>query len=157
VKLTDPAVRWLLACPSRYTRSVSWRHRISLVLLLLLTALPVSGTVCAMLCDSAATTRAAAHHASGKSCDDDQATTPSSGPQMRGGTAGHDCSDHDAAMREAATTTATRADSVPEPSLLVAVPVHDAISNLPEADAVFDYRTPPGSTPPTASPLVLRV
>ena len=67
------------------------------------------------------------------------------------------CSDHDAAMREAATTTAARADSVPGPSLLVAVPVHDSISKLTDSDAVFDYRTPPGSTPPTASPLVLRV
>ena len=141
---------------SRYTRNVSWRHRISVVLLLLLTALPVSGTVCAMLCDSAAATRATAHHASGKPCDDEQATTPSPGPQMRG-TAGHDCSDHEAAMREAATTTATRADSVTGPSLLVAVPVHDSISNLTDANVVFEYRTPPGSTPPTASPLVLRV
>ena len=135
---------------------MSWRHRISLVLLILLTALPVSGMVCTMLCDSAAATSAAGHHASGKPCDDEQAPAPSSGPQVRG-TAGHDCSDHDAAMREAATTTATRADSVSGPSLLVAVPVHDSISNLTDSDAVFDYRTPPGSTPPTASPLVLRV
>jgi hypothetical protein len=134
---------------------VSWRHRISLVLLIGLTALPVSGSVCAMLCDSAAVTRAAAHHASGKPCDDEQATSPSSGPQMRS-TAGHDCSDHDAAMRQAATTTATRADSVAGPSLLVAVPVHDSISNLTASDS-FDYRAPPSSTPPTASPLVLRV
>ena len=157
MKLIAPALRWLLACASRYTRNVSWRHRISLVLLLLLTALPVSGTVCAMLCDSAAATRAAAHHASGKPCDDEQATTPSSGPQMRGGTAGHDCSDHEAATREAATTTATRADSVAGPSLLVAVAVHDSISNRIDANAVFECRTPPSSTPPTASPLVLRV
>lgn len=157
MKTTYPALRWLPARASRYTRDVSWRHRISVVLLLLLTALPVSGTVCAMLCDSAADTRAATHHASGKPCDDEQATTPSSGPQMRGGTAGHDCGDHDAVMREAATTTATRADSVLGPSLLVAVPVHDSISKLTDSDAVFDYRTPPASTPPTASPLVLRV
>lgn len=156
MKVTPSALRWLSARTSRYTRTVSWRHRISLVLLLLLTALPVSGTVCTMLCDSAAATSAAAHHASGKPCDDEQATTPSSGPQMRG-TAGHDCSDHDAAIREAATTMATRADSVPGLSLLIAVPVHDSISNLTHSDAVFDYRTPPGSTPPTASPLVLRV
>ena len=156
MKLTQRALRWLLACASRYTRNVSWRHRISLVLLIVLTALPVSGTVCTMLCDSAAATSAAAHHASGKPCDDEQATTPSSGPQM-GGTAGHDCSDHDSAMREATTTTATRADSVAAPSLLVAVPVHDSISNLTDSDGVFDYRTPPSSTPPTASPLVLRV
>jgi hypothetical protein len=145
-----------MARTSGYTRNVSWRHRISLVLLAVLTALPVSGTVCAMLCDSAAATRVAAHHASGKPCDDEQATTPSAGPQMRS-TAGHDCSDHDAAVREAATTTATRADGVRGPSLLVAVAVRDSISSLTDADAVFDYRTPPGSTPPTASPLVLRV
>ena len=156
MKLTVRALRSPIALTSRYTRTVSWRHRISLVLLIVLTALPVSGTVCTMLCDSAASTRASAHHASGKPCDDEQATTPSSGPQM-GGTAGHDCSDHDAAMREAATTTATRAESVAGPSLLVAVPVHDSISNYTDADAVFDYRTPPGSTPLTASPLVLRV
>jgi hypothetical protein len=135
---------------------VSWRHHISLVLLIGVTALPVSGSVCAMLCDSAAVPRAAAHHASGKPCDDEQATTPSSGPQMRS-SAGHDCSDHDSAMRQAATTTATRADSVAGSSLLVALPGHDSISNLTDFDGVFDYRTPPSSTPPTASPLVLRV
>ena len=154
MKTTCPALRWLLARVSRYTRNVSWRHRISLALLMVLTALPVSGSVCAMLCDSAAATRAAAHHGSGKPCDDQ--APPSSGPQLRGAS-GHDCSDHDAAMRVAATTTATRADSVPGPILLVAVPVHDSISNLADSDAVFYYRTPPGSTPPTASPLVLRV
>ena len=125
-------------------------------MLIVLTALPVSGTVCAMLCDYAASARAAAHHASGKRCSDKQATTPSSGPHVRG-TAGHDCCDHVAALREAATTTATRADSVPGPRLLVAVPVRGSISNLADADAVFDYRAPPGSTPPTASLLVLRV
>jgi hypothetical protein len=156
VKTTYPALRWLLTRASRYTRNVSWRHRISVVLLLLLTALPVSGTVCTVLCDSAAATSAAAHHASGTPCDDEQATTPSSGPEM-GGTAGHDCSDHDAAIREAATITATRADSLSGPVLLVAVAVHDSITKLTDSDAVFDYRTPPGSTPPTASPLVLRV
>ena len=132
------------------------QRTVSIVVLSILTALPVSGTLCAMLCNSAATSRAAAHHASGKPCDEEQASTPSSGPQLRGAS-GHDCSDHEVAVREAATTTATRADSVPGPSLLAAVAVHDTISNLFDSDAVFDYRTPPGSTPPTASPLVLRV
>ena len=132
------------------------QRTISLVVLSILTALPVSGTLCAMLCNSAAASRAAAHHASGKPCDEEQATTPSSGPQLRDAS-GHDCSDHEVAVREAATTTATRADSVPGPSLLVAVAVHDTISNIVHSDAIFDYRTPPGSTPPTASPLVLRV
>jgi hypothetical protein len=146
-------VRWLLACASRYTRNVSWRYRISVVLLLLLSALPVSGMVCTMLCGSAAT----AHHASEKLCDDEQAAAPSPGPQMRAGTAGHGCNDHDAAMREAATTPAARADSVPAPNLLVSVPVHDSIRSLADSDAVFEYRTPRGNSPPAASPLVLRV
>jgi hypothetical protein len=133
------------------------QRTISIVVLSVLTALPVSGTLCAMLCDSAAATRTAAHHASGKPCDEEQATTPSSsGPQLRGAS-GHDCSDHEFAVCEVATTTATRADSVPGPSLLAAVAVHDTISNLVDSDDVSDYRTPPGSTPPTASPLVLRI
>ena len=152
---TGPStLRSLLACPSRYTRRVSWRHRISLVVLMVLTALPVSGTVCAMVCDSAAVTRAAAHHGSGKNCEED--ATPASGPQLHG-SSNHDCSDHETALREAATTTATRGDELPGPSLLAAVPLHDRVSTLADSDAVFDYRTPPGSTPPTASPLVLRV
>ena len=155
-EIDSATLRWLLARPSRYTRNVISRHRISLVLLIALTALPVSGSVCAMLCDSAATTRPVAHHIPGKRCNDKQAATPSSGPQVRG-TAGHDCCDHLAAMWEAATTTATRAGSVPGPKLFVAIPVHDSNSNLTDSDALFDYRTPRGSTPPAASPLVLRV
>ena len=132
------------------------QRTISIVVLSILTALPVSGTLCAMLCDSAAATRAAAHHASGKPCEEEQAATPSSGPQLRGAS-GHDCRDHEVAIREAATATSTRADSLPGPTLLAAGAVHDPISRLVDSDEVFDYRTPPGSTPPTASPLVLRV
>ena len=143
-----------MARTSRYTRSVSWTHRISLVLLTVLTALPVSGTVCAMLCDAAASTRSLSHHADGKSCDEE--ASPASGPQLRG-SASHDCSDHDATVRGAATTRASRADNLPPASLIVAVPVHDTISNLADSRAMFDYRTAPGSTPPTTSPLVLRV
>ena len=156
MKSSVPALRYFMARTSRYTRTVSWRHRTSLVLLIVLTAIPVSGAVCAMLCDSEATTRAAAHHGSGKPCDDEQATPPSSGPQVRR-TSSHNCSDHDAATRVAATTTAARANSVPEPSLLAAIPLHDSISNLADSDVVLDYRPPPGSPPLTASPLVLRV
>jgi hypothetical protein len=152
-RIEAAALRWLVACASRYTRNVSWRHRIS-VLLILLTVLPVSGAVCAMVCDAAATTRSAAHHGSGTACD--EAAGRGSGPQLRGAS-GHDCTDHEVAVREAATTAATRGDSVPGPSLLVAIPVHDTISDLVDSDAGFDYRTPPGSAPPTASPLILRV
>ena len=153
-EIERPCAGCFMAHTSRYTRTVSWRHRISLVLLIVLTAIPVSGAVCAMLCDSDAATRTAAHHGSGKPCHDEQATPPSSGPQLRS-TSGHDCSDHDEATRAPATTTAARANSVPEPSLLAAV--HDSTSNLADSGVVMDYRPPPGSSPPTASPLVLRV
>ena len=153
MELTPPALRWLLARASRYTQTVSWKHRISLVLLIVLTAPPLSATVCVMLCDSAAATRAAAHHDSGKPCDDAKATAPSSGPQVHDAS-GRDCSDHGAVNLVAATA---RANRVPGPSLLAAVPIHGSISTLADSDAVFDYRTPPGSTPPTAPPLVLRV
>jgi hypothetical protein len=153
VKRTSPVMRWLLSMASRYTRRVSWRHRISIVVLTVLTALPVSGLVCAMLCDSAAA-MAAVHHGSGMNCEEQG--TPSSGPQMRGAI-GHDCSNHDAAVRQAAAPTASRADNVTAPSPLAAVPVHSTIRTLPDSDATFDYRTPPGRTPFTASSLVLRV
>lgn len=156
MKVAAPALRSLLACPSRYTRRVSWRHRISLVVVMVLTALPVSGTVCAMVCASAAASMAVTHHHHGAEMSGEENAAPASGPELRGSSK-HDCSDHQTALREAATTTATRADELPGPSLLAAVPVHDRVSTLADPDAVFDYRTPPRSTPPTASPLVLRV
>ena len=157
MKVAPPALRWLWLAASRYTRTVSWRHRISLVLLIVLTAVPVSGTVCAMLCDSAAATRAAAHHGSGKPCDDEQATTPSSGPQVRGA-AGHDCGDHDAAVR-------VSGDDNGRPAPMAC---RRRVCLLPyrftTPSAVSPTLTPHsttalhlGSTPPTASPLVLRV
>ena len=90
------------AAPSGYTRSVAWRHRIALVLLLALTGLPVSGTLCAMACDSAST-QTASHHGKGPKCE--EPATASSGPQI-GGQSAHDCSTHDAAMRQVATTAA---------------------------------------------------
>ena len=136
----------------RYTRNVTWRHRISLLLLIMLTALPVSGSVCAMLCDLPAA-GTGAHHGSGKGCEDQ--ASPAAEPQLRDAS-GHDCSDHDAAIRVAATT-ATRADSVPGPGLLVAIPVHDSVRQLTCTGAVLDDGAPPGRTPSTASPLVLRV
>ena len=73
-----------------------------------------------MLC-AKADTHASGHHASGQACEEETATTPLPGPKMNSGTAGHDCSEHDAAVREAATTIATRADGVAAPSPLIAI------------------------------------
>jgi hypothetical protein len=140
--------------PSRYTRSVAWRHRIALVLLLALTGLPVGGTLCAMACDSAST-QAASHHGKNSKCE--QPATPSPGPEISGKSA-HDCSTHHASMRQVATTAAERPDlsakSAPgligSPSLSEFVVLHDARDS-------FDYTASSGTAPPTAIPVVLRV
>lgn len=153
MKLTLQAMRWLRSKVARYTRPVSWRHRISIVVLTVLTASPASGTFCAMLCDAAAATTAA-HHGSRRNCEEQD--TPLSGLQTPGAS-GHDCSNHDARAGHVATTMATRSDIVTAPSLLAAVPVHSAPGNLPDSNAAFDYRPPPGSTPLTVSPLVPRI
>ena len=152
--LTSRALKWLGCWAPRYTRDVSWRHSISIMVLAVVTALPVSRTVCAMLCDSSAATRGPAHHGSRKSCEE-QTTSPSDLQII--GASEHDCSSHAAGIRQTATTTPIRADRLTAPSLWVAGRVYSAITNLSDSDAVFDYRPPPGSIPLTASPLVLRV
>ena len=142
-------------CSSRYTRSVGLNQRtISIVVLAVLTALPVSRTLCAMLCDSAAKATAAAHHGSGTNCE--EPPRPSTGTQIQG-VSEHDCSTHDAAVRQATSTVAERADGVPG-SLLLATPTSRAIATgLIRVDSSFDYDAPPGTAPPTTIPLVLRV
>ena len=94
------------ASQPRYTRSVQWRHRIAVVPLAVLAGLPVSGAVCAMVCESASSA-AATHHGSGQKCEDP--APPPSGPQISGSPE-HDCSTHDGAIRQASTTAAERAD-----------------------------------------------
>ena len=141
------------ASQPRYTRSVQWRHRIAVVLLAVLAGLPVSGAVCAMVCESASSA-AATHHGSGQKCEDP--APPSSGPQISGYPE-HDCSTHDAALRQATTTAAERADlSAASAPLLITV-LHSTVRPLPASESVFDYNAPPGTAPPTTTPLVLRV
>jgi hypothetical protein len=139
--------------PSRYTRSVAWRHRIALVLLLAFAGLPVSGTLCAMTCESAAT-QSAAHHGNDPKCA--EPATPSSGPQINGATA-HDCSTHQS-MRQVATTAVERID-------LSARVLSAVVGSTSRAESVllhdgwdsFAYTSPPGTDPPTVRPVVLRV
>jgi hypothetical protein len=141
------------ASQPRYTQSVQWRHRIAVVLLSLLAGLPVSGTACAMVCDSASSA-AATHHGSGQKCE--EPTRPSGGPQI-GGHSEHDCSTHDGAIRQATTTAAQRADLTAKsaPSMIGTVQIESVV--LRDSQAFFDYRSPPGTAPPTTTPLVLRV
>lgn len=137
----------------RYTRMVSWQHRIAMFVLTVLTALPVSGiVVCAMLCESAATTTS--HHGSGKNCEEPPRS--STDAQLKG-LSEHDCSTHDAALRQATTTAAERADlSAASAPLLITV-LHSPARPLPVSESVFDDNAPPGIAPPTTTPLVLRV
>ena len=136
----------------RYTPIVSWKRKITILVLTVLTALPVSGTVCAMVCESAGKT-AASHHGSGKNCE--EAARPSAEVQI-GGVSEHDCSTHDAAMRELATTAAERGHLTTASTALALAVVHSTTKILTDPQSVFDYSAPPGTAPPTATPQVLR-
>ena len=137
---------------SRYTRTVSWKQRVSQIVLVVLAVLPVASTLCALECDSPAKARAS-HHGSGAPCEE---TAPSSnGPQISS-PANHDCTSH-LSVGDVATTVGQRTDlSVP----LIQVPssAADATQSLIASRALgTDYTSPPGKTPPTTIPLVLRV
>ena len=130
------------------------QRTISIVVLAILTALPVSGTLCATLCDSSAKATASAHHGSGTDCQEPRPST--TGARIQGG-AEHDCSTHDAAVRQATSTVAQRADGVAGSVLLPALTAR-AITTAPiRVDSSFDYDAPPGTAPPTTTPLVLRI
>jgi len=139
-------------CP-RYTRSVSWRHRIAIVLLTVLAGLPASGMVCAMVCASASSA-VATHHGSGQKCG--EPARPSTGPQVSGHSE-HDCSTHDGAVRQATTTAAERADMTVKSVPLWIGAVQIASVALRDSQSSLDYLSPSGTAPPATTPLVLRV
>ena len=139
---------------SRYTRSVSWRHRIALVLLTVLAGLPVSGMLCAMVCESASSA-VAAHHGSGSGQKCEEPAPPSTGPQVSSHSE-HDCNTHDGAVRQAATA-AERADMTAKSAPLMIGTVQIESVALRAYQTFLDYTSPPGTAPPTTTPLVLRV
>ena len=147
--------RGALSAASRYTRSVGLTQRtISIVVLAILTALPASRTLCAMLCDSSAKATASAHHGSGANCE--EPSPPSTGTQIQD-VSEHDCSTHDAAVPQATSTVAARAHGVTL-LVLLTTPTDRAITPaLIRVDSTFDYDAPPGTAPPITTPLVLRV
>jgi hypothetical protein len=69
----------------------------------------------------------------------------------------HDCGTHDGAIRQASTAAADRADVMTKsvPLVIGAVPIVLAVRR--DSQALFDYSSPPGTAPPTTTPLVLRV
>jgi hypothetical protein len=137
---------------SRYTGAVSWRERIALVVLTVMTALPAAGAFCAMTCFSAEAL--AAHHAAGQRCDD--ATAPSLSTQL-GVRSGHDCRTHDGAVLSMATTPAVRADVSLTAPPATSESVPSVVANLVPLTPPFAYTPPRGTAPPTATPLVLRI
>ena len=129
------------------------QRTISIIVLTVLTALPVSGTLCALLCASAKAT-AAAHHGSGANCEE---PSPTSTGTLIQDVSQHDCGTHDASVRRPASTAAERADSVAGSVPLTVPTLHAVITTLIPVDSPLDYHAPPGAAPPAAAPLVLRV
>ena len=146
-------IRTVRAATERYTRIVSWKQRVSVVVLVLFTSLPVSGTLCAMMCDSA-DAAASTHHGSDKNCE--EAARPSTGVHIEGAS-DHDCGNHDAAIRQVASTAPERVELKAAAIVFAPSAGHTCFSSLPLSAPAFDDASPPGTAPRTTTPLVLRV
>jgi hypothetical protein len=132
---------------------VGWKQRVSVVVLVVFASLPVSGTLCAMMCDSAAVA-ASTHHGSDKNCE--EAARPLNGAQIEGASH-HDCGNHDAAIRQIASTASERVE-LNAAVIVVALSVgHTSFSSLPLSAPAIYGASPPGTAPRTTTPLVLRV
>ena len=121
-----------------------------MLMLTVLAGLPVSGTVCAMVCNAASPS---AHHGSGKNCQESRRA--STGPQIRDASE-HNCSTHDASIPQATITAAERADGVAA-NATPAVIVVATMTYSGNRDSVFNDSARSGTAPPTTAPLVLRV
>ena len=137
---------------SGYTRMVSWRQRVSAVVIVLLAASPAASNVCATFCASPA--KPASHHGSATGCEETRDAP--GGPQLSAPSA-HDCSTHLPSARQVATAAMARADVDHSPVLLERSARETELTLSLHADSSADYRSPPGSAPPTTTPLVLRV
>jgi hypothetical protein len=133
---------------------VTWRRRIAVVVLMYLAALPLSGTICAMTCLPGAST-VAAHHQDGQDCSASSETTAAA---RIGGLTGSDCGNHDGVLPQVAATVAQRADDLAVTSAsATSDPAHPLFGSLTSFDLLHRYHPPPGTVPPTTTPLVLRV
>jgi hypothetical protein len=132
---------------------VGWKQRVSVLVLAVFASLPVSGTLCAMLCDSAAAA-ASTHHGSDQNCE--EAARPSTGAHIEGASA-HDCGNHDAAVRQLASTAPERVELKAAAIVFALTGGHTSFSSLPLSAPTTDDASPPGTPPRTTTPLVLRV
>jgi hypothetical protein len=131
---------------------VGWKQRVSVVVLAAFAALPVSGTLCAMMCDSAAAA-ASTHHGSDKNCE--EAARPSTGAQIEGAS-DHDCGNHDAAIRQIASTAPERVELNAAAIVFALSAGHTSFSSLPLSAPAIEDTGPPGTPPRTTIPPVLR-
>jgi hypothetical protein len=132
---------------------VTWRHRIAIVVLTVLASLPIAGSACAMACSSTSSA-AARHHGSGLTCD--ESARPSTDIEI-GEASGHGCGTHDTALRQVATTAPERLDVTAGSTRLAIAASHEIFEALRHLRPIAGDTAPQGTTPPTATPLVLRV
>lgn len=139
---------------SGYTRTVGWKQRVSVVVLVVLAAVPVTRALCAMVCGLSAQT-ASAHHGqrTTQQCDD---TAPSSTGVHIEGVSEHDCRAHGAAVPQLATAMERTGFHV-APALSVPSTPHTTFNSVPAGGPVFENTRPPGWAPPATPPLILRV
>jgi hypothetical protein len=140
---------------------VNWRHRIAVVMLMCLAALPLAGTICAMTCLSGSSA-VAAHHEDGQDCESStsasaQTSSESSESAAKiGARSAYHCGTHDAALPIVAATDVKRADLAMMAAPAASDPV-DPLFGSVDAFSLLQYTPPPGTPPPTTTPLVLRV
>jgi hypothetical protein len=135
-----------------YTGIVTWNQRISLLTVVVLAGLRLSGAICAMVCDS--TLQAgSAHHGSENCAVPAEAST---GAHI-GGVSEHRCSDHDAVLRLVATAVTERFVLQADPTLSTAPASLTKSTSRSPSGRTFEYTSPSGTAPPTTTPLVLRV
>jgi hypothetical protein len=130
---------------------VSWRQRVSAIVIVVLAMLPVASNVCATFCESTAKA-ASAHHGSGTNCE--QAAAPDGAAQLSAPP--HDCSIHQTSVGQVGTAAKARADLGSSPVLLGPIATTTFAISL-NTHPGADYASPPGTAPPTTIPLVLRV
>lgn len=141
-----------------YTHAVSWKRPVSIAIVTILTALPVAGAVCAMVCEhgTVQASMAAQHHGSAHA-HALHSHHPFSEGRMNG-VSGQDCYSPVDGLRQASTA-AERADRVVRAVPVVPIGALTATIRFGASGPHVEHTeyTARGTAPPTATPLVLRV
>jgi hypothetical protein len=137
---------------ARYTRIVGWNLRtISVAMLLVLFVLPFSATLCALTCDQEAHSEGSGHHHEA-AAEASQPAAPDA--PLIGGPSVHPC-DHVVTVQQA-TTAPERTQIAVSTHVAALVTVAEFAAPLLQMTGA-SHGAQPGSTPPTSTPLVLRV